>query len=90
MEIIKNKNDKLAKKNYLILLIEGSLISAGRSFIDASSVASVFIDIFTGNLQLAGIVSSIRGFVAVMMQTFTGSYMLTKKNQPRLIFWCNR
>lgn len=87
MEIIKNKNDKLAKKNYLILLIEGSLISAGRSFIDASSVASVFIDIFTGNLQLAGIVSSIRGFVAVMMQTFTGSYMLTKKNQPRLIFW---
>ncbi len=83
----KDNKSKLAKKNYLILLIEGSLITVGRSFIDASSVASVFIDIFTGNLQLAGIVSSIRGFIAVIMQTFTGSYMLTKKNQPRLIFW---
>lgn len=83
----KDKADKLARNNYRILLTEGSLITVGRSFIDASSVASVFIDIFTGNLQLAGIVSSIRGFVAVMMQTFTGSIMLTKKNQPKLIFW---
>ena len=87
MRKMKISNNKLAKKNYLILLIEGSLITVGRSFIDASSVASVFIDIFTGNLQLAGIVSSIRGFIAVVIQTFTGSYMLTKKNQPRLIFW---
>jgi len=81
-----NKANKLAKKNYRILLTEGSLITVGRSFIDASSVASVFIDIFTGNLQLAGIVSSIRGFVAVMMQTFAGPHMLTKDNQPRVIF----
>ena len=42
-----NKANKLAKKNYKILLTEGSLITVGRSFIDASSVASVFIDIFT-------------------------------------------
>lgn len=82
----KNKESKLSKKNYRILLTEGSLITVGRSFIDASSVASVFIDIFTGNLQLAGIVSSLRGFIAVIMQTFVGPHMLTKKNQPRVIF----
>ena len=81
-----DSDNKLAKKNYRILLTEGSLITVGRSFIDASSVASVFIDIFTGNLQLAGIVSSIRGFVAVIMQTFAGPHMLTKDNQPRVIF----
>jgi len=85
--MLSKKNDsKLAKKNYRILLTEGSLITVGRSFIDASSVASVFIDIFTGNLQLAGIVSSIRGFIAVIMQTFVGPHMLTKENQPRVIF----
>ena len=82
----KSKESKLAKKNYRILLTEGSLITVGRSFIDASSVASVFIDIFTGNLQLAGVVSSLRGFISVVMQTFAGPYMLTKKNQPRVIF----
>jgi len=82
----KSKESKLAKKNYRILLTEGSLITVGRSFIDASSVAAVFIDIFTGNLQLAGIVSSLRGFIAVVMQTFAGPHMLTKKNQPRVIF----
>ncbi len=82
----KSKESKLAKKNYRILLTEGSLITVGRSFIDASSVASVFIDIFTGNLQLAGVVSSLRGFISVIMQTFAGPHMLTKKNQPRVIF----
>jgi len=75
----KNKELKLSKKNYRILLTEGSLITVGRSFIDASSVVSVFIDIFTGNLQLAGIVSSLRGFIAVIMQIFVGPHMLTKK-----------
>jgi len=82
----KNPNGDLAKNNYRILMTEGSLITVGRSFIDASSVASVFIDIFTGNLQLAGIVSSLRGFIAVVMQTFAGPHFLAKKDQPRVIF----
>lgn len=82
----KNPKGNLAKKNYRILMTEGSLITVGRSFIDASSVASVFIDIFTGNLQLAGIVSAIRGFIAVVMQTFAGPYLLSRKNQPGIIF----
>lgn len=80
------ENNELSKNNYRRLMTEGSLITLGRSFIDASTVASVFIDIFTGNLQLAGIVSSLRGFIAVIMQTFIGPKLLHLKNQPKVIF----
>jgi len=80
------QNDKLAKDNFKFLLLDGSLVTMGRSFIDPSTVVSVFIDIFTGSLGLAGLVSSMRAFISLIVQTFTGTYLVRVKNQPRLIF----
>jgi Major Facilitator Superfamily. len=76
---------KIKRRNILSMIPEGALIFTAFTFLDASSVISVFIDNLTGSIQLAGAAIALRWICFYIPQFFMGPYVNKTKNLPRLI-----
>ena len=48
-------NERISRRNYLLMIFEGAVFWIAASFIDGNNVVSVFINEATGSLQLAGL-----------------------------------
>lgn len=78
---------QLRKRNFISLTLEGTFFLTGLAFLDANSVIPVFIDTFTGSLQLAGLATTLHTALAMLTQLFSGPYVPRIKNVPAYILW---
>lgn len=76
---------KIYKRNFLAILLEGSVYFAGLAFIDTNAVIPVFIFTYTDNISLAGMATTVGTVIWVIMQAFIGPYVKRIKNMPRYI-----
>ena len=67
------------------MAIEGSLIFTSFTFLDPSTVAPVFIDTYTGSLQLAALAGTLRFFFSFLPQLLIGPYTSRIKNITRYL-----
>lgn len=79
-------NKAVSKRNFKFLTLEGILFLSGCTFIDANSVIPIFIDIYTGSLQLAGLASTLKMTLFFLPQFFLGPYLLRIRNMPRFTY----
>jgi MFS family permease len=75
----------LRKRNFLFLIIEGSLYFTGLAFIDANAVIPVFIYAYTQSLKLAGLATTVGLASSTLAQLLLGPYVKRIRNLPRYI-----
>jgi len=73
------------RRNYLFLLWEAVFSFSGFTFFSASSVIPVFIDAYTGNLELAGLVNTLRPLMSFLPLVFIGPFISSIKSYPAFI-----
>ena len=72
----------------LAFTLQGVFFFTGYCFFDVNTVIPVFIEAFTGRVELAGIPSAIRQFSTLSVQILLGSYIVKVKNVPRYLSLC--
>ena len=77
---------KTNKLNFVFLTMEGTFFFFGLTFLDANTVIPVFIDSFTGSLQIAGLANTLRLILTLLPQLLIGPYVSNIKNLPSFIF----
>lgn len=77
---------RLDRRNFLFLTLEGTFFLFGYNFLDPNAVVPVFIDAYTGNLQLAGLTSTLRMTLFFLPQFFIGPLLLRVKNITRFAY----
>ncbi len=86
-----NEN-QVRRRNFWSLLFEGTFFLSGMAFLDANSVVPVFIDTFTGSLQLAGLAVALKAASSILSQLIVGPRVSNIKNMPafitRVMFVC--
>ena len=75
--------EAVKKYNYRHIALEGSCFMVGLSFIDVNAVVPVFINAFTGSLQLAGLALTLRHFMQIGGQLIFSPFTHKVKNIPR-------
>lgn len=82
----------LYKRNYLLLVLEGSFFMGGIGFFSSSTVIPVFIDMMTHSKQLVGLTIALGSFFTYFGRLIIGPYMPHVKNHARfatvLMFIC--
>ncbi len=68
--------------------LQGIFFFIGYCFFDVNTVIPVFIEAFTGKVELAGVASTIRQFSTLSVQILLGSYIVKVKNVPRYLSTC--
>jgi MFS family permease len=74
---------ELYKRNFTLLVLEGSLFMAGTGFINSSTVIPVFIDTITHSKQLVGLTLTIGSFFTYFTRLIIGPFIPHMKNHAR-------
>ncbi|NJD04066.1 MAG: MFS transporter [Ruminiclostridium sp.] len=74
---------RVSKRNFIFMTVEGSLIFSALAFLDANTVIPIFVYAYTGNLQLAGLASTLKMFFTFLPQLLVGIYAYKIRNVPR-------
>lgn len=82
MQLSKSKK---YKKNYLLLVLEGSFFMGGIGFFSSSTVIPVFIDIITHSKQLVGLTLTLGSFFMYFGRLMIGPFMPHVKNHSRFV-----
>jgi len=85
--MIKKRWDK-QKQTMLAFTMQGIFFFIGYCFFDVNTVIPVFIQTFTGKVELAGIASTIRQFSTLFVQILLGTYIVKVKKVPRYLGTC--
>ena len=86
-------NERISRRNYLLMIFEGAVFWIAASFIDGNNVVSVFINEATGSLQLAGLAATLRSAATIVAQFFLGMLLGGVTNYGRtfhIINACSR
>lgn len=86
-------NERISRRNYLLMIFEGAVFWIAASFIDGNNVVSVFINEATGSLQLAGLAATLRSAATIVAQFFLGMLLGGVSNYGRtfhIINACSR
>ena len=75
----------LQKRNATAFLFQGVFFFIGYCFFDVNTVIPMFIESFTGHVELAGIPNTIRYVSTLSIQLLFGSYVVKVKNVPRYL-----
>ena len=75
-------DEKLKKRNFIAMTIEGSFFFSGQAFIDYNAVIPVFIFAYTQSVLLAGLATTIYFVASISMQTIVGPYLRRIRNVP--------
>lgn len=78
-------NQQVSKRNFLFLSLEGTFFLTALTFIDASSVIPVFIDTYTGSIQLAGLANTLKQIFFFLPQMLIGPYIHRISNMPSFV-----
>lgn len=62
----------ISKRNYPLMILEGSLFWAAMAILDPNAVISVFVNEFTGNVQMAGFAATARLATTIIGQFLMG------------------
>jgi len=80
----KSKSEQY-KRNYLLLVLEGSFFMGGIGFFSSSTVIPVFIDMMTHSKQLVGLTLTLGSFFTYFGRLIIGPYMSHVKNHARFV-----
>lgn len=82
------QNKSKQRINMLAFALQGIFFFIGYCFFDVNTVIPVFIETFTGRVELAGVASTIRQFSTLSVQLLLGTYIIKVKNIPRYLGIC--
>ncbi len=77
------ENERIARRNYYLMIAEGASFWIAASFIDGNAVISVFISEATGSLQLAGLAAALRSAMTIVAQFLLGMVIMNVSNFGR-------
>ncbi|MDP4088902.1 MAG: MFS transporter [Bacillota bacterium] len=87
----KSKSEQY-KRNYVLLVLEGSFFMGGIGFFSSSTVIPVFIDMITHSKELVGLTITLGSFLTYFGRLLVGPYMPHVKNHARFVtiimFFC--
>ena len=75
--------EKLAKHNFLIMILEGMVYYIGMSFMQTDTVVAQFIDISTHSTAMIGLAASIGSFGFLLGEVIAGAYIHRVRVQSR-------
>ncbi len=75
--------EKMAKHNFLFMILEGMVYYIGMSFIQTETVVAQFIDLATHSTAMIGLAASISSFGFLLGQVVAGAYIHKVKMQSR-------
>ena len=75
--------DRLARRNFYLIIIEGAIFWAALAFIQGDTIVSMFMNTMTGSVALAGIAATIRSFAFLFGQFIVGMFIHKIRNQCR-------
>ncbi len=75
----------LARRNALLMIIEGALFWAGLSFLEGNTVVSVFMERSTGSTAMAGLASTLRQVMYLLGQFIVGMFIHRIRVQRRFM-----
>lgn len=73
------------KRNFLAFMMEGGIFVFGLAFLNQDGIISVFIDTFTGRMELVGLAVTVRLLFSTAPRLLMGPHVTTIKNLPRFI-----
>lgn len=76
---------KLTRHNFVALIVEGALFWIAWSFVDASTVISLFIYETTGSQPLAGFADTVRNGMFIIAQTLSGLFIYSLHSRTRFM-----
>lgn len=79
------EQNKTHTRNFIPLILEGTFFLIGFAFLDSNSVIPIFIDTYTGSMQLAGLATSLGAAFSLLLQLLAGPYVDRIKNVPSFI-----
>lgn len=80
----KSKSEQY-KRNYLLLVLEGSFFMGGTGFFSSSTVIPVFIDMMVNSKELVGLTLTLGSFFAYFGRLIIGPFMPHVKNHARFV-----
>jgi len=72
------------KRNYALLILEGSFFTGGSGFFNAATIIPVFIDMMTGSKSLVGLTITLGSFFTYFCRLLIGPFLPYVKNHARL------
>ena len=79
------EESRIRRRNFGFLLFEGTFFFTGMAFLDSNSVVPVFMDTYTGSLQLAGLAVALRTASSLLAQLLVGPRVPGIRNIPSFI-----
>ena len=83
MELEVSNKQSIEKRNYIFFIFEGAFFFIGCGFIAQDGLVSLFIDHYTGSLQLVGIAATIKLLSGTLAKMLVGPYISRVKNMPK-------
>ena len=77
------------KKNYWLIVIEGTLNMSGFRFLGANTVIPLFVETFTGSMHLVGLASGMSIALLFIPHLIFGKYLTTVSNIKRFMVIVN-
>ena len=78
-------NNKLSSKNFIHMTMEGSLFFLGLAFLGESTVVPIFVDAYTGSMQLLGLFITILAFAKLLPRLLFGPFVSKTKDMARFL-----
>ncbi len=78
--------EQIEKRNFLPLTIEGAIFTLGIVFLNQDGVISVFIDSYSGRMELVGLAVTIKLFLGMAPRILVGPHVSRIKNIPEFTF----
>ena len=75
--------EKMARHNYLVMILEGMVFYIGLSFLQTDTVVAKFIDFTSHSTALMGLAASIGSICFLLGQVFCGAYIHRVRAQAR-------
>jgi MFS family permease len=76
---------KLGNKNFIFMTLEGSLFFLGVAFLGENTIVPIFVDTYTGSMQLLGLTTTLITAAKLLPRVLIGPYISRNKDMIRLL-----
>lgn len=77
--------EKIGKRNYILMTLEGSLFFSGLAFLGENTVVPIFVDTYTGSMQLLGLTITLLTAAKLLPRLLMGPYISKVKDMARFL-----
>jgi len=80
---LQQSKSAIYRRNYALLILEGSFFTGGTGFFNAATIIPVFIDMMTGSKSLVGLTITLGSFFSYFCRLLIGPFLPYVKNHAR-------